>query len=250
MTKYSVKQVSKLAGVSVRTLHHYDKIGLLKPAERAESKYRYYYREDLLRLQQILFYKELGFQLSQISEILNDVEFDILSALQFQRTELVKKAGSIAQLIETLDKTIVELKLGKKMKEEEMYAGFTKEETRKIRQEVKQKWGEYELANSEARVGKMSKEEWTGVQKKGEKVGEDMAQLLHLDATDERVQNVVKEHYAWVSNFYEVSKERYLGLSQLYVQDERFTAFYDRHGEGTAVHLSKGMVIFAEHNLK
>jgi len=250
MTKYSVKQVSKLAGVSVRTLHHYDKIDLLKPAERAESKYRYYYREDLLRLQQILFYKELGFQLNQIAEILNDDEFDLMNALRFQRIELEKKAGTIQQLIETLDKTIVELKSGTKMKEEEMYAGFSKEETRKIRQEVKEKWGEYELRNSEDRIGKMSKEEWTGVQKQGEKVGEDMSKLLHLDTTDERVQKVVKEHFDWVSHFYEVSKERYLGLSQLYVQDERFTAFYDKHGKGTAVHLSKGMEIFAERNLK
>src|SRR5687768_11942677 len=158
MTKYSVKQVSKLAGVSVRTLHHYDKIGLLKPAERTESKYRYYYREDLLRLQQILFYKELGFQLSQIAEILNDEEFDLLNALRFQRTELVKKAGNLKQLITTLDKTIVELKTGKQMKEEEMYAGFTKEETAKMRKEVKEKWGEAELLKSESRVGKMSKE--------------------------------------------------------------------------------------------
>ena len=96
MTRYSVKQVAKLAGVSVRTLHHYDKIGLLKPAERAESRYRYYYRKDLLRLQQILFFKELGFQLNQISDMLNDEEFDILEALKFQRIELEKKAADLS----------------------------------------------------------------------------------------------------------------------------------------------------------
>lgn len=110
MTKYSVKQVSKLAGVSVRTLHHYDKIGLLKPSERAESKYRYYYRNDLLKLQQILFYKELGFQLSQIQDILSEEDFDLMKALEFQRKELLKKADGLKQLIQTLDKTIVELK--------------------------------------------------------------------------------------------------------------------------------------------
>lgn len=250
MTKYSVKQVSKLAGVSVRTLHHYDKIGLLKPAERAESKYRYYGRNELLRLQQILFFKELGFQLHQITDILSDDEFDLLNALNFQRAELIKKAGNLKQLIETLDRTIVELKTGKKMKEEEIYAGFAKEETAKMRQEVKDRWGENELMNAEAKIGNMSKEQWAEVKHQGEQIAMEIAKLIHLNAADEEVQKVVGKHYNWMGNFYQVAKDRYLGLADLYVSDERFRAFYDKHGTGTAALLSQGMMVFVERHLK
>ena len=249
MTKYSVKQVSKLAGVSVRTLHHYDKIGLLKPSERAESRYRYYYRNDLLKLQQILFYKELGFQLSQIQDILSEDDFDLMKALEFQRKELLKKAGRLKQLIQTLDKTIVELKTGKEMKEEELYVGFPKEEIQNIHNEVKQKWGEEELLTTEGRLKKLNKTEWANIMQQGEDVGKELSKLLNIEASDKRVQQIVKNHYSWVCNFYEVPKERYLGLSQLYVSDERFTAYYDRYGKGTAALLSNGMEIFAEKNL-
>lgn len=249
MTKYSVKQVSKLAGVSVRTLHHYDKIGLLKPSERAESKYRYYYRNDLLKLQQILFYKELGFQLSQIQDILSEDDFDLMKALEFQRKELLKKADGLKQLIQTLDKTIVELKTGKEMKEEELYAGFPKEEIQNIRNEVKQKWGAEELLTTEARLKKLNKTEWATIMQQGEDVGKELSKLLHLEASDKRIQQIVKNHYTWVSNFYEVPEERYLVLSELYVSDERFTAYYDKYGNGTAALLSQGMKIFAEENL-
>lgn len=245
MTRYSVKQVAELAGVSIRTLHHYDEIGLLKPAERKESGYRYYSREDLLKLQQILFYRELGFELRQIMDILEDPDYNLLNALEFQRAELRKKSGEIRTLIKTLDKTIVELKTGKKMKIEEMYSGFSKEEVGEIREEVIQKWGEDELLNSESRIGKLSKEEWQAVGQKGEQVGKDMAKLLHLVPADPKVQEVVKQHYSWLGNFYEVSKERYLGLADLYVGDERFTAYYDKYGKGTAQLLSEGMKVFA-----
>jgi DNA-binding transcriptional MerR regulator len=245
MTKYSVKQVAKLAGVSVRTLHHYDKIGLLKPSERAESKYRYYYRNDLLKLQQILFYKELGFQLNQILDILTEDDFDLMKALEYQRKELLKKADGLKQLIQTLDKTIVELKTGKEMKEEELYTGFPKEEIQTIRNEVKQKWGEDELLTTEARLKKLNKTEWATIMQQGEDVGKDLSKILHLEASDARVQQIVKNHYHWVCNCYEVSKERYLGLSKLYVTDERFKEFYDKYGDGTANHLSNGIVHFA-----
>jgi DNA-binding transcriptional MerR regulator len=110
MNKFSVKGLAKLAGVSVRTLHHYDKIGLLRPAVRTDANYRYYSEKELLRLQQIMLYKELDFSLSQIAEILDDPEFDILNAMQEHKAALQKRKERIGQLLQTIDSTIDQLK--------------------------------------------------------------------------------------------------------------------------------------------
>src|SRR5690349_4024289 len=110
MDKFSVHQLAKMANVSARTLHHYDEIGLLKPAFRADSGYRYYTKEELLRLQQILFYKELDFPLGEIQQILDDPEFDRLQALDHHKEQLRKKMQRMDTLIRTIDKTILDLK--------------------------------------------------------------------------------------------------------------------------------------------
>jgi DNA-binding transcriptional MerR regulator len=142
MTKYSVKQLSELAGVSIRALHHYDKIGLLVPSYRSESNYRYYGREELFRLQQILFYKELGFPLKEITEIMNDPAFDLIKALEFHKKELHKKIERNHQLLTTIEKTISELNNSSRihfenkkntMTEKEIYAGFSEKEINSVK---------------------------------------------------------------------------------------------------------------------
>ena len=134
MTEYSVQQLSAFAGVSVRTLHYYDQIGLLKPARRSEKGYRYYGKEEMLKLQQILFYRELDFPLKEIGKIINDPRFNLLEGLEFHKAELQKRAARYQALLATLEKTIVELKTKKKMMlEEEMYKGFTREEVKTMR---------------------------------------------------------------------------------------------------------------------
>ena len=107
MTHYSVKQLSKLAGVSVRTLHHYDRIGLLKPAFRSDKGYRFYGRNELLQLQQILFFKELDFPLKEIREIINDPNFDLVSALEFHKKQLLLRSKRLDELLATIEKTIL-----------------------------------------------------------------------------------------------------------------------------------------------
>ena len=140
MTKYSVKQVSKMAGVTIKTLHHYDKIGLLSPAHRSDKNYRYYGKEELYRLQQIMFYKELDFSLQDIKAILSDPEFEVLKALESHKQALQQKADRFKVLLETLDKTIVELKSEKEMMtNEELYKGFSKEQAEAYRSEAIEK---------------------------------------------------------------------------------------------------------------
>jgi len=133
MTHYSVKQLSKLAGVSVRTLHHYDRIGLLKPAFRSEKGYRFYERAELLQLQQILFYKELDFPLKEIGEIINNPNFDLITALEFHKNQLKLRSTRLAELLATIEKTIIELKTKNEvMKDNEIYKGFTAEEVKSM----------------------------------------------------------------------------------------------------------------------
>ncbi len=110
MNGYSVKKLAKLAGVSVRTLHHYDQLGLLKPSLRTEARYRLYGEKELLRLQQILLYKELDFSLQEIGDILDKADFDLLEALQSHKTALQSRRDRLGVLLTTIDKTIQKLK--------------------------------------------------------------------------------------------------------------------------------------------
>lgn len=153
MRTYSIGELAKLAGVSIRTLRYYDKIDLLNPIERAESNYRYYGKDELYRLQQILFFKELDFELKKIKKLLDDPDFDQLKALTFQRKQVLNRKERLDKLLVTIDKTIKDLKEEKNMlTDEELYEGFSKEEIQKIKQEVTQKYDPKVVAESNKNV--------------------------------------------------------------------------------------------------
>src|SRR4029434_6426989 len=139
---YTVKQVAAMSGVSVRTLHFYDETGLLKPAYYGANGYRFYEEPQLLTLQQILFYRELGFELKQIERILNRADFEKIAALQSHRKVLQKNAARTRQLIVTIDKTIEHLKGKTKMKSHEMFAGFDPEQQAKHEQYLIERYGD------------------------------------------------------------------------------------------------------------
>src|SRR5512135_855581 len=121
---FTVKQLSQLAGVTPRTLHHYDQIGLLKPSRVGDNGYRYYGEESLLKLQQILFYRELGFELSQVRDILVRPDFDLQSALESHRKSLQGRVERLNRLIATVDDTILHLKGIKDMSNKQLFAAF------------------------------------------------------------------------------------------------------------------------------
>ncbi len=127
MKQYTVKALARLSGISVRTLHHYDEIGLLKPAFTDANRYRYYGRDELLRLQQILFHRELGLPLQEIARLLDTPDPDRIAALGAQRAHLEREAQRFRRLIRTIDRTIAELKGDRVMKDSEIYQGFTPE---------------------------------------------------------------------------------------------------------------------------
>ena len=248
---YSVKQLSQLAGVSVRTLHHYDKIGLLKPAHRGESRYRYYEKAQLYRLQQILFYKELDYPLQEIGEILDNPSFDLIKSLNYHKRELMKRADRMEQLLNTIDKTKKKKKNEEGMiTDEEIYAGFPNEDVPKIKEEVTNRWGAEKLEATENTIRSMSKTQWAEVQQEGDEISRWLANLMHKEPAALEVQKVVKEHYRYMNQFHAFGIPGYRGLGQIYVQDERFTAYYDNFKEGLAVFLSEAINVFCDNGLE
>ena len=247
MKKYTVKALSKLAGISVRTLHHYDKIGLLQPSSRTEKGYRIYERADLLRLQQILFYKELDFSLKEIKAILEDPSFDLIAALEFHKTQIRQRSSRLQELLKTIDKTIAELKNQITMlTDKELYEGFNEKEVKAMRKEVIRRWGEKELLEVEERIRKMSKEGWQDVKQKGEEINQLLADLMDHPPADAKVQEAIALHHRHLCHYYEVSEERYRGLGKMYVEDERFKAHYDKYRPGLADFIQKAITVFCD----
>ena len=247
MNNYSVTQLSKLAGVSVRTLHHYDRIGLLKPARRAESNYRYYEEKELLRLQQILFYKELNFPLSQIKDILDDPSFDLLQSLQFHKQKMQAEATRFNQLLSTIDKTISKLKNQNIMiTHKELYEGFPKEKVEDYRKEVAERWGENVLLETEERLKQFKKKQWTDLKAKMEEVDLMLASLVGQDPKNPLVQSTIAQHFEVLNAFTPTPIERYKCLGEMYTEDERFKAHYEKYKEGLADFLHKAIDVYCE----
>lgn len=251
MSTYTVKQLSTLAGVSVRTLHHYDQIGLLKPERRSESGYRYYGRQELLRLQQILFFKEMDLPLGQIREILDDPIFDLLESLQGHRKQIRQRITRLHTLLSTIDKTILELKNKKEMiTDKELYEGFSEEQAKTYRQEAIHRWGQEKVDEVENRLKKLSRGEWKDIKQEGEEVTKLLAELMDHQPANTLVQKAIGQYHRHLNNFYEVSEERYRALSDMYVQDDRFRAHYEKYRIGLAEFIRQAIHIYCDNGMK
>ena len=250
--KYSVKQVAKLSGVTVRALHHYDQIGLLKPAMRSEKKYRYYDEQNLLRLQQIMFYRELDFSLEDIHDILDDPDFDTLEALQNHRERLIQKQQNMATLIQTVDRTLESLEWDHQMtlKDKGLYEGFDQEKVDRWNKEADEKYDPEKVAESQRNIGKMSKGQFKDIQKEGDRVTLAISERMDQDASAPEVQGLIREHHAWIENFYTCPAVMYKGLGQLYVENSEFTAFYEKFKPGLAAFMCEVMGYYADKTLE
>lgn len=250
MRTYSIGELAKLAGVSIRTLRYYDKIGLLKPADRADSNYRYYGKEELYRLQQILFFKELDFELKKIKKLLDDPDFDRLKALDFQRKQILSRKDRLEKLLDTIDKTIKDLKKKKTMlTDEELYEGFSTKEIEEIKKEVIEKYDPKVIAESNTNVTNMTKSDFDAIKKEQIQQAKDLAELMDLAPDSVEVQAVIKLHHQTNEKFYKTNAEMYKELADMYVSNSRFTEFYDIHQPGLAKFLRDAMYVFAENKL-
>ena len=246
---YTVRDVARLAKVSVRTLHHYDEIGLLHPRRRSESGYRLYGREELLRLQQILFYRELDLPLAEIRAVLNDPQFDTLQALESHRRALTARSRRLDELIETVEKTIRTIKgEGTMLTDNELYRGFSPEEIERYQSEAKARWpAEYDAVDQKLRA--LSKDRWDAIHDEGGAIAREAAALIDEDPTSPAFQRVVERHHRWIEHFYGADATHYIGLAEMYVADERFAAHYNRYALGLADALAAGMRHYAETRL-
>ncbi len=246
---YTVRQLAKLAGVTVRTLHHYDQIGLLRPGARTAAGYRLYGELDVLRLQQILLFREMDVPLDQIREILDDPQFDLVQALRGHRQTLQARAARLETLLHTIDKTIAELISSEDttmLTVEELYEGFSKEDAERYRREARENWGEERVEASEQRARMMTKAQWQAVGQQGEAATQLMASLMDHDPTDPAVQAAIAQHHAWVEHFYPVPADMYRGLGQMYVEHPEFRAFYEKYRPGLADFMQAAMAHYAD----
>lgn len=236
-----VKEVAKLTGVSVRTLHHYDEIGLLLPDRLTEAGYRLYSDENLATLQQILFFRELGFSLKKIKQLLNHPNFDRQEAFDMQHKMLLEKRRKLDVMIETIEKTIQQEEGAYQMTNEERFKGFDFT-SNPYEEEARRKWGNDQVdAANEV------------VKEKGEQFGEEMnriyfklAELRHLSPASEQAQEAIGEWYMFLNKMGHYSMEAFRGLGEMYVADERFTRNIDQFGDGLAAFMCEAMGIYAD----
>lgn len=251
MKVYNVSMLAKLAGVSVRTLHHYDDIGLLKPSFRSSSGYRKYQRDDLLRLQQILFYRELDFSLAEIRDILDDPDYDEVQALVNHRKSIEQRVERLSNLLKTLDKTLLHYKEeSMALTDEELYEGFSREKIERCKKEVEEKYDPKLVSTSRERVGKMSRNEWNRTKDEGEAIAGDMAGVMNNASPESaEAQAIVKRHHDWIENFYPADRDTYKGLGMTYAQNPEFREYYDKFRPGLADFMCAAMGYFADREL-
>ena len=238
---YTVKKLAELAGVSVRTLHYYDELGLLKPKSRSANGYRYYDEEAVVRLQQIMFFRELDFSLDEIRNIISQPDFNVLEALQSHRILLTKKAERINELLATVDKTIRNLKGETEMQIKEYYQGFSDEQIEKYRQEVRERWGDDTLKTSEARVIGMGKEKFAALQAEGGSIFKAISDNMFRGFGSAEVQELVARWRQWLENFATYSDEAVLGLGQAYSQHPEFAKFFRKYHKDLPEFLTKAI---------
>jgi DNA-binding transcriptional MerR regulator len=213
---YSIKQLAQLAGISIRTLHYYDEIGLLSPAREKFNDYRRYSDAELITLQQILILRELGLPLDQVKRILASPAFDALQALEEHKVALERRAEQIFTLIQTVEKTIDHMKGKIEMDNKDMFLGFSDEEQKKYEKEARQKWGDSEVEPTMKRWNSYSKEQQQRILAEGNEIYKSLAANMDKDPGNPEVQALVARWHQNLRNFYEPDKERLLGLAQLY----------------------------------
>jgi DNA-binding transcriptional MerR regulator len=247
---YTVRRTANMAGVSVRTLHHYDHIGLLRPSGRTAAGYRLYDTKDLLRLQQILLFKELDLPLEEIRRILDDPGFDPVRALAQHRRTLELRAERLARLLNTIDRTIARLtEVDMSLTDEELYEGLPKEQVDRWKREVDERYDPQLVAESNRRVRAMSKEQWNAVKAEGDAISRRMAELMGRAPGGPDVQATIARQHAWIENFYPCSAEIFEGLGQHYADNPEFRANYDKYRPGLADFMRDAMAYYAEHTL-
>lgn len=249
---YTVKQLGDLAGVSPRTLRFYDQMNLLKPEKINRSGYRIYGPDQIDRLQQILFFRELGFGLKDIRDLLTAPDFNLITALTGQHHKLIEEQARLNRLIATVEKTLAAKKGEIAMTDQEKFEGFKKEmidrNEKLYGKEIREKYGEETVAQSNKKFGSLSKEDYAHAEAVQKEMFDNLKQALNIgaDPGSTEAQKAADLHRQWLSFFWAAySPEAHAGLAKMYVADPRFTAYYDdRVGRNAAKLLRDAVLIY------
>ncbi|HWL13288.1 MAG TPA: MerR family transcriptional regulator [Ureibacillus sp.] len=248
--EYTISKLANLAGVSTRTLRYYDEINLLKPSRINSSGYRIYGQKEIDRLQQILFFRELEIDLETIIQIMNEPNFDHLTALNRHYHELVQKRDRLDKLIDTVDKTIAYQKGEITMSNDEKFKAFKEtlitENEQQYGDEIRKKYGDKTVDASNAKLRGMSKEDYEAMEHLGSEIFDLLPKAFATgDPSSELAQQLAKKHKEWLTySWPSYSTEAHKGLAEMYVADERFKAYYDKAIKGGTEFLRDAILIF------
>ena len=252
MSNYTVKQLARLSGVSVRTLHHYDEIGLLKPSFVGENRYRYYGREELLRLQDILFHRELGVPLQEIAELLAREGRDRVAILREHRERLLERVEHSRQLLRTIDRTIAQLNGDCAMNDKDMYHGFAPEKQAEYEEWLVENYGDRMktgLEESKAHWAQRTPEDMKTAFEQGAATEAELADQFAagVEATSTELDAMMDRHRAWVSQMWgrDCPRSGYAGMADMYLAHPDFRTHFDKRGAGFTDWLTTAMKAYA-----
>lgn len=248
--EYTIKKLAELAGVTTRTLRYYDEINILKPARINSSGYRIYGKAEVNKLQQIMFYRELGVELDVIKSLISSSSFNNIEALKGHRKKLLDKKKQLELLINNVEKTISATEGRNTMSDKEKFEGFKKkmvEENEKNHgQEIREKYGEEAIKGSNKKILNMSKEDYERIEELNKKLNHTLKLACEdRNPESEIAQDACQIHKEWLCFHWKgYSKEAHMELAQMYVDDERFAEYYNKIYPGCAVFLRDAMKIF------
>lgn len=238
--EYTIQKLGKMAGISTRTLRYYDEIGLLKPARVSSTGYRIYGKTEIDRLQQILFYRALDVSLDEIKKIINSPEFNVNKALTRHRARLLDKRNQLDLLIANVEKTLAAAEGRITMSDKEIFEGFKQkmvdENEAEYGEEIRGKYGDDTVNRSNQKVLNMTEQEYKEVTALSQDIKETLAKAFQTgDPAGELAQKAADLHRKWLCFYWpKYTKQAHAGVAQMYVDDPRFTEYYDKDQPGTA----------------
>lgn len=239
-----IKEAAALTGVSVRTLHHYDDIGLISPERSGENAYREYTDADLARLQQVLFFKKLGFKLSHVKEILSRPDYDQEEALRMQKEMLQEEQARISAMIETIDLTIMDLKGEIEMTNADKFKGIDFSRNT-YEAEARARWGDNAVDRAGEKLEQIGPEY---AKERFDEIYSYLADIRHTDPASGEAQSRIGEWYHFLNEMGDYTPEMFKGLGDMYVEDERFRKNIDQYGSGLARFMRDAMAEFYDQN--
>ncbi len=244
---YTINQLAKLAGVTRRTLHYYDEVGLLRPEAYGDNGYRYYGEQAALRLQQILFYRELGLSLEQVKAALNRPDFDLEAALQGHKRALLERAERLMRLVDTVEKTLLHLRGEIEMSQKDFYSGFDEAQQKAHEQEARRRWGSDQVDESSKRWASYSREQKNAILAENHEITLGIAANMEKGHASPEVQGWIDRWYRAINaHFYTCSLDVFEALGHGYVEDPAFTATYEAIRVGLAAFMEQAMTHYCQ----